>query len=488
MSELDENLELDAQKLKSAICLHVPIEVTSYTLPRNMELYMHQVLDRFLDECHQEQLKEYLDFCLGEIITNGKKANTKRVYFKDKGLDINNPEDYEKGMETFKEDTMCNLDYYLELQKKAGLYVKLSLKFDIDNIVVEIKNNSILTQFEEDRINNKLDSVQQYDNMEDVFAKVLDTSEGAGLGIIIMVLMLQKIGLSKNNFKIYSTDKETITKIVLPCNNQVFEVLYDVSQHFVTMEKQLPIYSSELDEIDSIVNSNVIDRNKVLNCIRKNPSFALMAAKKASDNDNFSLDLYKTIESLSDLELKEIYSKNSVYFRIVEHSPILDYYYNHSYKVAVYCYNLAKNRKALNISEEIDAEYLFGLGLLSNMGQIMVNAMTEEQITLLEKIKTDEARDFFLSGINSGFLSLQYAKNSGFPSASSYQLAGWNYARLCPPDSAMIMSVLYLAEIMQLYVEKKVEFYQIDREILKQHNINDEIQLNYVIEKVKSVL
>jgi len=488
MSELDEHLELDVHKIKDAIRLQVPIEVTSYTLPRNMELYMHQVLERFLDECHQEQLKEYLNFCLGEIITNGKKANTKRVYFKSKGLDINNPADYEEGMKTFKDDTMSNIDYYLELQKKAGLYVKLSLKLDIDNIVVEIKNNSVLTVFEKERIKNKLDSVQQYHNMEEVFSRVLDTTEGAGLGIIIMILMLQKVGLSKDNFKIYSTDIETITRIVLPCNNEVYAQLYEISQNFVAMEKQLPLYKVSLEEVDHIVNSEKIDRNAVLKCVRRNPSLAMSAFMKVAKNPDFSLDLYKVIDSLSDDDLKNLYSKDNSLFRLIEPSDAVNNLVEHARKVAIFCYNLAKNADPSKYELEVDEEHLFTLGLLSTSGLLMINAMTDEQKVLLNNVESESIREIFLSGINSGFLNLQYAKNAGLPDSFAYQLAGWNCLRLCPPHVASIMRILYLAEIMQYYSEGHVEFYQVDREVLNLFEIKDEAQFNFVINQIKTVL
>lgn len=488
MTELDEHLEIDVQKLRNAIRLQIPIEVTSYTLPRNMELYMRQILDRFLEECHQEHLKEYLSFCLGEIVTNGKKANTKRIYFKDKGLDINNPEDYEKGMATFKEDTFSNLGYYLELQKKAGLYVKLSLKLDIDNIVVEIRNNSVLTSFEEERIKNKLDCVQQYESMEEVFAKVLDTTEGAGLGIIIMILMLQKVGLSKNNFKIYSTDTETITRIVLPCNNEIYLSLYDISERFAILEKELPIFAENLDEIDAIISKEKIDRNAILKCVRSNTSLAIMALKKSVEANCFDLSIYSVISKLSDDDLREIFSRRNRSYRIVNRTPSLENLFEHARKVAVFCYNLAKNIENLNIPISADCENLFLVGLLSSAGLIMIEARTQDQSSIIDEIQSEKVRDIFLSGITSGFINLQYSKISGFPDYAAYQLAGWNCLRLCPPQVAPAMKVLYLAEIMQYYSEGLAEFYQIDKDILKLFKITDETQLNYVIEHVKTVL
>ena len=166
MDDLEERLEIDRDKIRVSVGLQLPIEMTSYTLPRNTEVYIRSVMEMFLEECHQDHLKEYLNFCLSELLTNAKKANTKRVYFKEKGLDINNRDDYEKGMENFKMDTLTNIDHYLELQKKAGLYIKLSLTILADKIYIEIRNNSTLTIFEKERIQQTLYSVQQYKEMD----------------------------------------------------------------------------------------------------------------------------------------------------------------------------------------------------------------------------------------------------------------------------------------------------------------------------------
>ena len=77
--DLDTLKEIDAQKIKKALEYQVPIEVTTYTLPKSMEMYIHSVLSEFLSACHQNHMEQYLSFCLGELLTNAKKANTKRV-------------------------------------------------------------------------------------------------------------------------------------------------------------------------------------------------------------------------------------------------------------------------------------------------------------------------------------------------------------------------------------------------------------------------
>ena len=123
MIQEDNKKAIDKEKIKSSIRLWLPISITTYTLPRSMENYMQDVLATFLSECHQEHMASFLSYCLGELISNAKKANTKLIYFNEKKLDINNEDDYNKGMKTFKKDTLEDINHYLTLQKKAGLYV-----------------------------------------------------------------------------------------------------------------------------------------------------------------------------------------------------------------------------------------------------------------------------------------------------------------------------------------------------------------------------
>ena len=47
--DIEDTLQdIDKTKIRTAIQLHTPIEVTTYTLPRNMEVYIHDVLNDFL--------------------------------------------------------------------------------------------------------------------------------------------------------------------------------------------------------------------------------------------------------------------------------------------------------------------------------------------------------------------------------------------------------------------------------------------------------
>jgi hypothetical protein len=81
-------LVVDVAKIKRAAHNAIALNILTYTLPHDIEVYMEEVLDVFLGELGQKKLKDYIVYCLRELAVNAKKANTKRVYFDSRGLDI----------------------------------------------------------------------------------------------------------------------------------------------------------------------------------------------------------------------------------------------------------------------------------------------------------------------------------------------------------------------------------------------------------------
>ena len=215
MSDFDEII-VDVEKVNKAIKMEVPLIMTTYTLPRKVEHYIERVVAIFLDNVKQSRLKDNVIYCIQELVVNAKKANTKRVYFIDRGLDLNDHDDYSQGMASFKDDTLNNINYYLELQRQQGLYIKLILHLKNNRITIEVRNNSTITLGEFHRIKQRLTKAKEYDDMEEALIHMLDDSEGAGLGLVMLVIMLKKLGMGSDAFDILKTERETIARIVIP--------------------------------------------------------------------------------------------------------------------------------------------------------------------------------------------------------------------------------------------------------------------------------
>src|SRR6056297_2246580 len=194
--------KVNVEQVKKAIRSSVPLSIKTYTLPHETEMYLENILSIFLKEFGQDHLKDRLAYCMRELAVNAKKANTKRVYFMERKLSLDNARDYEEGMKSFKEDTLSNIQHYLEMQKDEGLYIKIVFQVKQQTFHLSIKNNTEISRREQMRVYDRIARSRAFETMEEALSTVIDDSEGAGLGIVILVLMLKKIGLDEDSFDI----------------------------------------------------------------------------------------------------------------------------------------------------------------------------------------------------------------------------------------------------------------------------------------------
>ena len=210
-TELSEN---EISYIKKAVKDRQPIDFFCYTLTPDQKIRFQKILAIFLEECNQMYLYNYLTYCLFELLDNGSKANAKRIFFQEHHLDINNEDDYNNGMKTFKETLLENTLHYQEKLKAGELRVHLLLTAN-DVISVTVSNNTKITDSEYARIQDKINKTKVYNSIAEAVSDI-DQTEGSGLGIITVLVMLKKLGLDANNLKFDTTENETVATIEIP--------------------------------------------------------------------------------------------------------------------------------------------------------------------------------------------------------------------------------------------------------------------------------
>ncbi len=476
----------DKEKIRLAVQLHTPIEVMSYTLPREKETYIQEVLLYFLEASHQEHMVDNLVFCLGELLTNAKKANTKRIYFKEQNLDINSDMDYHQGMITFKEDMLNNLAHYLKLQKQAGLYVKFKIQLYDEGIKIEIRNNSVLTIFEKKRINEKLKVANKYDEPSQVISRVVDQTEGAGLGIIIMVLMLQKIGLSKSNFKIFSTDTETITQMILPLNAQINKQMDNLYEQFTEVMNTFPVFEESIQDFSKLVKKADTTDQQIIDFISKDVFMATVLLKNASASGNTCSKITQAYKALGKEKVISLLSKDSPELRLIKRQKRSSSFWQHEYDVAFYAWNLAKNF----IHLQYDLEEVYTCALLHDIECLLLEVATDEQKESVKKIADtidngDKLYDLFLKDFGHSRGCYMLAQKWGLPEKIAQVISYHNKPETAPEEIKDIVFVVYLADILQYYQKGEAEFYQLNKTVLDYFKIDSKKSLDYILKQLK---
>ena len=204
----------DIQSIRDAVRERRPVNFYCYTLTLEQKKRFQKILEVFLEECDEAYLFNCLSYCLFELLDNASKANAKRIYFKEHNLNINDEADYKSGMKDFKNTLDENALHYQEELKAGKLKVHLLLTAD-DVITITVTNNTKITDLEYLRIKEKIEKTKIYNTMADAINDI-DQTEGSGLGIITVLIMLKKLGLAADHLKFKTTDSETVATIEIP--------------------------------------------------------------------------------------------------------------------------------------------------------------------------------------------------------------------------------------------------------------------------------
>jgi putative nucleotidyltransferase with HDIG domain len=484
-------LVVDEEKIKKAIQSELPLTITTYTFPKEIEVYIEQVIDAFLRHTDQTKLKDYVVYCVQELVINAKKANTKRVFFMKQGLDINNEDDYIQGMESINQETLGNLAQYLQLQKENGLYIKVILQIKRNIIHIEIRNNAKITKTEKLRIHDKIARSRQYDSLEEALNQILDDSEGAGLGLVILVLMLKKIGLNDENFNLHTTDKYTSAAISIPLDQTTLENIYGLSDKIVDNINKLPHFPENIMIIQKLIADPNSDMATIAKHIATDPALTADLLKivnsaqymlpKKVDNITEAVNMVG-INGIKNL----LYSYGTV--KVLGDDTVdKKKLWEHSYKTAIYAYNLAKNFK--NDHNLLDDVYVGGI--LHDMGKIIFSNVHPELLEKIKKFSTEKnipssTFENLSTGMNHAELGAMIAERWNFPEGLVGSIRYHHAPGDAPDDLRNVVDAVYIANMFCEYENGNAAFDQFEPAPLKNYGINDEKQFEALIEKFSS--
>ena len=482
------DLLVDEEKVKKAIQSGIPLTITTFTLPREIEVYIEQIITIFLKYIAQDKLKDYIVYCVQELMVNAKKANTKRVYFSERGLELTNPDDYREGMTSFKEKTLGNTAHYLQLQKEKGLYIKVTLKMKSHILYIEIRNNSAITKTELIRIHDKLARSRKYNSLEDALSQVLDDSEGAGLGLVILVLMLKKMGLDEDCFDIMATEKETIARLTVPLDKTHTENISYLSSAIVDSISTLPqfpenvllvqrLISDPKSEIADIARQISMDPALTADLLKTVNSAQYMLAKKMDS-------IAEAVKMLGMRGIKNLLYSYGTQKILGDDSSAQKALWEHSYKVAFYAYNLIKNfRKDRNLLDDI-----YSGGILHDMGKIVFSSVHPDLLAKIKSFCSDKglpASTFenFAAGMNHAEIGARIAEKWNFPDGLVACIRYHHSPESSPKQFQDMVDTVYLANIFCLLENGDASFEQIESGVLERFGIKSKAQIQALLDK-----
>jgi putative nucleotidyltransferase with HDIG domain len=484
-------LVVDEARIKKAIQSGIPITITTYTLPAQIEVYIEQVIDSFLKMTNESKLKEYIVYSVKELVINAQKANIKRLYFSEHGLDIDNQSDYNKGIVKFKDEMLEKISHYQQLQRDKGLYIKFFLQLRRNTIYIEVRNNVTANRFEHIRIHDKLARSRQYNNMEEVLSQSLVDSEGSGLGLIVLILILKKMGLEEECFNFKVKDTYTTASLSIPLDEANVEQYFMLSKTIAASVNSLPQFPENIIHIQKLVDDPNVQMPIIARHISMDPALTADILKIVN-SAQFMLSqkvdsIYEAVKMIGIRGIKNLLISYGTQKILGDNTTEKKQLWEHSYKTAFYAHNLFTNFK----KNRVLLDDIYAGGILHDIGKII---FFNENPDLLFKIKefSNEKNlpvsvfEDLCAGMNHAELGALIAEKWNFPERLVIAIRYHHDPGSVDKEYKDLVDAVYLANIFCDYENGNISFDQIETNSLVNFGINSKQQIDSLIENFSS--
>ena len=331
-------------------------------------------------------------------------------------------------MKTFKQETFDNIQYYLQKQKELGMYIKVIFQTKGPSLNIMVRNNVEISRKEQIRVFDRLARSRAFTSLEEAFATVLDSSEGAGLGIVILVLMMKKIGLTEDCFSIDSEDGETVASLTDPVLRDPPGAAGDPHADHRQGDRDPPAVPRQHREPPEA------HRGPERRDHRRSPA-------RSASTPRMTADLLKLVNSAQFMLPKRVdniveavklvgtkgvrnllYSYGTQKIMGEKYSEMRSLW-QHSYRCAFYAYYIAKSFKKRK--ELLDDVYVGAI--LHDLGQIVIASLHPDLLERITKVCKDKgipARmlENFSVGLNHAEVGALIAKKWNFPEQLVYAI------------------------------------------------------------------
>jgi len=447
----------------------------------------------FLNEIKKNSLFLNLSYMIKELVANAYKANLKRVHFKLNRLDINSSEAYKIGIKSFK-DNFKDLDSNLFREARSmRSYIKIDFNVVNNVLILSIMNNTPILKIERDRIVNKVQNANEINDLEEAINKVIDKEEGSGLGLIIVLLTLKKIGLNEHSFEVLANENSTEIRIKIPLDivDKFEEEI--ISETAVRVIDEIPPFPQHIIDLQKNLSDPNANFKDLIRIIIKDPPLIVKVLKIANSSFYMCPKKINTVEeAVKIISFEGI--KNLVFAYNIENliantkkiklKAIQDNI-QHSLEVAYYSFHIAKH---FNYTQSYTEVYI--AGTLHDIGKLVIDSINPDIIkkinnTCFERGIPAERLENITSGLNHSIVGAELAKKWNFPDYIIDVIKNHHTPlNSFNENSKSLLYIIYLGNLLYYYKRARYDFRKIDYEVLKFFNLTNRNNLENVFDHI----
>ncbi len=449
-----------------------PVTLTFNYIDEKSLTTINAIFLKILSRTGNVFLLETLITIIREIIFNAFKANLKRLYFSQNGIDINDKEQYQNVMENFKEDFLYNLEDVKPLITKSSFFIKVTFKSDNNTIDFSVYNNVSLIDEEFSRIKNRIEQSKKYETLTDAYEEVYDPTEGAGLGLILMIFLLKNSGIGANNLKIKPDKTGVNVSISVPELVREKKIVTEVTNRVLENVESLPTFPENILELQSLCNNEESTLDQISEKIQHDPSITADVLKLSNSAGFVPGKKITTIkEALKIIGIKNlslILTAAAAKKILSERYKKFELIWDHCTRVAYYARVIAKKKKLVNM---LDSAFI--AGMLHDIGKIILLSTDEKIINTISEITKDKQMrsssilEEISIGISHAELGGMIATKWNFPDTLNAAISNHHSPMNSAQEYRDITNTVYLANMLSGIETRKYSYYYIEGDVLE---------------------
>lgn len=475
---LENQIILNPPNYKEAIKNGEDFYVQFSVLSPEVEEVLIKTLHRYLESYDILYMKDMLLTVIKELVNNAIKANAKRLYFKLKNLDINQSDEYRAGMETFKEEVFISPGDFLDQLSQAKLIVRVFFKVLPDTLRISVINNIPILEEELKKVEARVKKAYVYSDISEAFDDVLDDSEGAGLGLIMALILFKNVGFPREAFSITTDGKLTVAKIIVPKKPDPTEFHATIAAELMEELENIPSFPENIIEIQRLCANPESTVKEIADSIMRDPGLTTAILKLANSAGYVTIKRIETIE-----EGVKIIGTKGISTLLVAHGvqKVLDTRYKkfetiwkNSYRTAFYAQRIAMQLKRTKTSE-----FAYLAALLSDIGKIVLLSIKPEKINRLIEltgnkniIDTNLLEEITL-GISHSTLGSLICKKWKFNEALVKVIEFHHRPHMAPDKYRELVYMTYLAYVFSEIENRNMRFEILDEDVLEYFHLTD---------------
>lgn len=430
-------------------------------------------LQRLLSQSGLSYQAELVLTILKEIVTNCCKAHAKRIYFRTRGISILDPDGYQQGMSGFHQNVLSRWSDFVKENQASEYFIEIRYAVLPEHVRIRVVNNAEILPGEWDRIRRRLDTAAAFKDMFEAFRAFEDSTEGAGLGLVFISLLLRNAEIAHSNFKITSAEGQTIHTLIIP--RVPHRRRMEVMEGILSEVGSLPSLPQRIEDLVRLCHDSTASIPHIAREVSKDP--ALVAHLLRTVNSPSFRTRRKNPDLETALTVLGLVEVGNLAAAVATRSLLADRYqiaslqeiWEDSNRISFFAGELAPRLKVNAAAASI-------AGLLSEIGKVVLTALhgisLEKISSLLGRVRSSSVLEESVIGVSHPEIGALLGEKWKFPQGVVEAIRLQHQPLSASEENESLVYVVYLATRLGGFVRGGVQYYDVEPEVLQRFELS----------------